>query len=153
MSVINLTPEVQMNSNILYLVRVDKEEVCFCSTEKEAILVIDSLAAAVQKEMVNEYTKVFREDDKEGEKVILFTQSIGFIMNGTIQQAKIFDYVPVSQSTYVKGRHPSLDSSEKNPAKDFIPFPDVFENLLSPQVIENNDLPVNTSIDSEPDTE
>lgn len=142
MSTIKLTPEVHMNSHVLYLVRADKEEVCFCKTEKEAVLVIDSLAAAVQKEMTDEYTKVYREDVREGEKVILSTQALGFLINGGIHQAKVFDYVPVSQALYVKGRH-FLPEKEDTPP-EFIPFPETFQNLLSPTVEDTNDMPMDT---------
>jgi hypothetical protein len=139
---IKLTPEVHMNSKVLYLVRVDKEEVCFCKTEKEAVLVIDSLAAAVQKELTDEYTKVYREDIRDGEKVILSTQTLGFLINGGIHQAKVFDYVPVSQALYVKGRHPLPDKEEY--PQEFIPFPETFQHLLSPMVEDANDMPMDT---------
>lgn len=139
MSFIKITSEVHMNSNLLYLVRVDKEEVCFCDSEKEAILVIDSLAASVQKELTNENTKVYREDISNGEKVILSTQSLGYIMNGILHQAKVFDFVPVSQAKYIKGRHEMSTFPISNNSPDFIPFPETFQNLLSPKVIQEND--------------
>jgi|688.fasta_scaffold03339_19 hypothetical protein len=143
MSFIRLTPEVHMRSEILYLVRVDKEEVCFCETEKEAILVIDSLAAAVQKEMTNEFVKVYREDIRNGEKVILSTQSLGYFMNGIISPSKTFDYVPVSQAKYIKGRHEIIKSEFE--ISNFIPFPETFENLLpNINVVQENDPVVDT---------
>lgn len=143
MSIIKLTPEVHMNSTVLYLVRVDKEEVCFCKTEQEAILVIDSLAAAIQKELTDEFTKVYREDIREGEKVILSTQSLGYLINGPLYQTKFFDYVPVSQASYIKGRH-EIIPEQNDSSQDFIPFPETFQNLLSPSVINTNDPPMDT---------
>lgn len=109
MNEIRITPEVNSTSKIAYLIRRcdvvgnQTEEVNLVERESDARLAIDSFAAALIKEITNEWTKVYREDEND-RKIILSTQSIGYIMNGSITPTFIIDYIPLGYVSVSRGR-------------------------------------------------
>jgi hypothetical protein len=110
---IKITPEVRMDSKVLFLIRVDGEEMAFSDSSREALLIVDSTAAAEQKRLECEWVKVFREDINNGQKVIISTQTLGYLTNGCINKAAVIDFIPVGHAYLVKGRH-ELHQEEKN---------------------------------------
>lgn len=110
-----ITPEILSTDCTAYLIRNNKEEVSLVERESDARLAIDSFAAAIVKELTNEYTKVYREDVNEN-KVIISTQALGYIMNGSIVEHSVIDYIPLNFVIIEKGRY------EKEP-EQIIPNP------------------------------
>ena len=102
---IKVTPEVRLDSTVLYLIRVNGEEMAFAESADEANLIVDSTAAFEQRRLENDWTTVFRQDLDEGRKVVISTQSLGYAMNGSIYKVSTIDYVSVSHAYLVRGRH------------------------------------------------
>jgi len=120
---ITITPEVSMDRKILYLVRIDKEEMAFVESEREAQLVVDSIAAAESKRLESKWVKVFRQDLEDGQKVVLSTQSLGYAINGSINKACTIDYIPVGHAVLVKGRLALTASMISTPSESSAPIP------------------------------
>ena len=102
---VKITPEVNMDSRVLYLIRINKEETAFVNSEEEAKLVIDSIAAEMVREIEDKYTKVFREDSSEGDKVAISKQDLGTLYNSSIYKVMDIDFLPVGHAVLTKGRH------------------------------------------------
>ena len=100
-----ITPEVNMDSKILYLIRIDKVEMAFVNSEEEAKLVIDSIAAAEAKREENKYTEIYRKDSVNGNKVILSRKDLGNLFNSAVYPMMEIDYVSVGHAVLTKGRH------------------------------------------------
>ncbi len=99
---IKLTPEGYMDSKILFLIRINGEELAYVDTEKDAKSMIDSIATVEQKSLENEWVKVFRQDVNDGRKTIISTQSIGRLVNGNVTASVTIDYIPVGHAYIVK---------------------------------------------------
>jgi len=143
--VTKITPEVRMDSKVLFLIRMDGEEMAFSDSSKEALLIVDSIAAAEQKRLEDEWTKVFRQDLNEGQKVIISTQSLGYVANGGIYKAVAIDFIPVGHSYLVKGRHElpqeeTEEDSSKDSESSAVPVPDVLQ-LLAKENVEDSEEP------------
>ena len=138
---IKITPEVRMDSKVLFLIRMDGEEMAFADSSKEALLIVDSIAAAEQKRLEDEWTKVFREDLNEGHKVVISTQTLGYAVNGGIYKAVTIDLIPVGHAFLVKGRHElPLDREEEPvPEAPIVPVPDVLQLLAKENVEEDSE--------------
>ena len=115
--VITLTPEVKLDTDTLYLIRINGEELAFADTEHEAKLVVDSFGDFEQKRLTNVSTEVFRKDLDEGTKVVLTKRSLGYLYNGSMENAVVVDFVPVRRSIVTRGRH-ELDNSTLIPSPD-----------------------------------
>jgi hypothetical protein len=139
---IKITPEVRMDSKILFLIRVDGEEMAFSDSSREALLIVDSTAAAEQKRLECEWVKVFREDLNGGQKVVISTQTLGYITNGGINNAATIDFIPVGHAYLIKGRH-ELHQIEEEEVEDSqsILIPDALQLLAK----ENADITDNCS--------
>lgn len=102
---INITPEVKSTSQTYYLVRINGEEMCLVETEDKAKLAVDSIAAHEVKRLEEENVKIYREDLDNGKKVVISSQILGMIYNGSIIQVEDIDFVPVGFVNVIKGRH------------------------------------------------
>jgi len=102
---VKITPEVNMDSRILYLVRINKEETAFVNSEAEAKLVIDSIAAEMVREIEDEFTEVYRKDSKEGERVVISKKDLGTLYNSSIYKVMEIDFLPVGHAVLTRGRH------------------------------------------------
>lgn len=102
---IKITPEVSMDSRVLYLVRINGVEMTFVNSKEEAKLVVDSLAAELSREIENKHTEVYRKDSADGTKVIISKQDLGSVFNSAIYQVKEIDFLPVGHSILSCGRH------------------------------------------------
>jgi hypothetical protein len=85
-------------------VRQDGSEMFLVTNESEAVLAIDSLASAHQKELANEWTKVYREDLNDGKKVVISTRQLGRIVDGSIIVDTILDCIKVPIAHVIKPR-------------------------------------------------
>jgi len=125
-----ITPEVSMDSKIFYLIRFDKAEMAFCDSEEEAIIAVSSLANSEIKTLENEWTKVFRQDLEGGKKVIISTQELGNIYNGSILEKLVIDIIPVGHAFLTKG---ILEMPQKQvdcePVITSVPVPDILQRL------------------------
>ena len=150
---IKITPEVRMDDKVLYLIRVDGEEMAFTNSSKEALLIVDSLAAAEQKRLGNEWTKVFRQDLNEGQKVVISTQSLGYAINGGIYKAVTIDFIPVGHSYLVKGRH-ELPQENDTLESGSVPVPDILQLLAKEHAEEEESQTVKepNSLEEEPNS-
>ena len=110
---IKITPEVRMDAKILFLIRMDGEEMAFADSSKDALLIVDSLAAAEQKRLEGDWTKVFRQDLNDGQKVIISTQALGYSYNGGINKAVTIDFISVGHAFLIKGRHELRQDEEE----------------------------------------
>lgn len=138
---IKITSEVRMDDRILYLVRVDKEEMAFVDTEREAQLVVDSIAAAESKRLENDWVQVFRQDLDGGRKVIISTQALGIILNGSITKVCTIDFIPVGRVVLTKGRLTLTDSMINVGNSIISPSPvlEASERLVKDQPQETSD--------------
>lgn len=125
---VKITPEVRSDDRIMFLIRVNKEELAFVDTEREAILVIDSLAASETVRMTDDWTKVYREDLRGGREVVLSTQSLGRVINGSIVHAETIDCIPVGHVFLVRGRHERVEESDLNETPS-VPLPEFLEKM------------------------
>ena len=104
MPIYKVTPEVSMNDEVLYLVRVDGKECSFVRGEDEAKLVIDSMAVAevsrLSKELVGR--KIFRQE--EGSCIKVLSQSENFMYTNAPKIRTTIDFVPVGYSFLTKNR-------------------------------------------------
>jgi len=101
------TPEIKWSDEILYLIRVNKEEKAIVNNEHDAKLAIDSIAANEMKKLEGEKIKVFRQDSPKGEWITVSKQSLGRLYNGAVSTKIKVDYVPVNGITVLKGRYES----------------------------------------------
>lgn len=100
-----LTPEVDLTDDLLYLVRCNKEELCFVGSKEEAVLTLDSLAHSEVERLQDEggHLKVFREDLGDG-SIVISTQKLGLIYDGVVVKAFVYDAIPVARVVYWKSR-------------------------------------------------
>jgi len=101
---VQLTPEIKIKNDETYIIRIDGEIVGCVFNHTSAVLAIDSLVAYEVKRMTNEWTKVLREDLKDGQKVVLSTQSLGRLYNSTVTKAMEFDFIKAPTLHVVKAR-------------------------------------------------
>ena len=134
-----ITPEVRMDNKYQYLIRIDEEEMAFADSPKEALLIVDSVAAAEQKRLEDEWTKVFRQDLDEGRKVVISTQSLGYIANGSIYKAVTIDFVTVGHAFLVKGRHELNQEEDSIPEVPSVPVPDILQMLAKENAEEDEE--------------
>lgn len=113
---VNITPEVSMDSQISYLIRIDGQEMAFAKTEEEARLIIDSIANAETKRMTDEVTEIFRNDSKDENRVVLSRKDLGVLYNSSVYKVMEVDYIPVGHALLTRSRH-------ELPAKIPIPPP------------------------------
>jgi len=102
---VKITPEVNMDSRILYLVRINKEEMAFVNSEEEAKLVVDSIAAEEIRRLENDTTEVYRKDSKDGRNVRISKKDIGTLYNSSVYFVMEIDCLPVGHAILTKGRH------------------------------------------------
>ncbi len=100
-----ITPEVNMDSRILYLIRINKEEMAFVNSEEEAKLVIDSIAAKMVEELETKSTEVYRKDSKDANKVVISKKDLGTLYNSSVYPVMEIDFLPVGHAVLTKGRH------------------------------------------------
>ena len=100
-----ITPEVEVDMDVkLYLIKRNSKEICFCSDEQEALLCVDSIAAAEQRFCENEWVRSYREDYNDGQRVIISTQSVGYLIHGGISQTVVVEYLAVNSGLPIKCR-------------------------------------------------
>lgn len=151
---VKITPEVNMDERVFYLIRMDKEEMAFVDTEREALLVVDSIAAVESKRYKDDWTKVFRQDLDDGRKVIISTQSLGVVINGTVTKTCEIDFIPVGHATLTKGRLTLAESmilSKETTSP--IPLPDALERLSKAKEDLEESLKTSDSEADEPNEE
>ena len=102
---VKITPEVDMDSRILYLIRINKEEVAFVNSEQEAKLVIDSVAAETVRKLEDKDTEIYRKDSNDGENVVISQKDLGTLYNSSIYPVMEIDFLPVGHAVLTKGRH------------------------------------------------
>ena len=102
---VKITPEVNMDSRILYLIRINKEEMAFVNSEEEAKLVVDSIAAEEIRRLENDTTEVYRKDSKDGRNVRISKKDLGALYNSSVYFVMEIDYLPVGHAILTKGRH------------------------------------------------
>jgi hypothetical protein len=103
----DLTPEVQIESILRYLIRINGVEIALVDSEREAIAVIDSLGAYEAKKLESPSVRVFRQDLDNNKKIKISTQSLGILVNGSIIKKFSIDYVPVPHAILTKQRIPT----------------------------------------------
>ena len=100
-----ITPEVSMDSRMLFLIRIDGEEWAFVNSEEEAKLVIDSFAASEINRLENDKTEVYRKDSMDGKKIVISEKTLGMIYNSSVRDIMEIDFRPVGHAVLTKGRH------------------------------------------------
>ena len=124
-----ITEEVSMDSKIQYLIRIDGTEMAFCDSEDEAIIAISSIANKEIKNLENDWTKVFRQDLEDGKKIIISTQALGNLYNGSMVETMIIDIVAVGHCFLTKGIHELPRKIETNQNLTSVPVPDILQKL------------------------
>lgn len=120
---VTITDEVVMDANVKYLIRIGGEEVAFVDTEKDAKLVVDSIASSEQKRLKDDWIKVFREDVEDGKKVTISIQPLGRFFNGSVQEYTVVDMIPIGHATIVK-------NDEEGEKYDIgVPIPEILKRL------------------------
>jgi len=106
----SITPEVMMNDDILYLIKVDGEEHSFTKSKEEAKLIIDSLAQSYIKEYKKEYSdrKIYREEEEDCIRVL--TQSSNVFYTNAPKVRVIINFIPVGFSFLTRNRFELIKS-------------------------------------------
>lgn len=102
-----LSDEVVVNPNeSLFLVKKNGIEVCFCTSEMSAILIVDSLAADIQKKLTEEdpHSQVYRQDIIGERKTIVSVQKNGVFFSGIPIDDSVYTYLQVSIATVIRQR-------------------------------------------------
>lgn len=105
MTDVKLTPEVTVTNKSLFLVRIDGTESMFVTTEADAKLAVDSIAASEVAKLEDESTKVFRRDQDDGKSVSISTQVLGYMVNGRVTTVMKIDFIAVPCARVIHGRH------------------------------------------------
>ena len=101
---VKLTPEVESTSQIVYIIRVDGELLGHNCSLESCVSIIDSIAAREASRLSNEWTKILREDLKDGQKVILLKQDMGRLYNGTPVPIMTIDVQKVPHLNLIRHR-------------------------------------------------
>jgi len=120
---VKLSPEVTLNNNVVYVIRADTNdtrkgrdtgEVCFVFEEKIADHILESLAKQEVKNLsANPNIKIFIEIHTENvqpyvnKKIHICTQSLGYLMNGSVEKIITFGYTKVACGTFKDSLTPS----------------------------------------------
>jgi len=100
-----ITPEVGTDSKVLYLIRINKEEMGFVDSEVEAKLVIDSLAAKMVDDLESKTAEIYRKDSAKCEKIVISKKDLGILYNSSVYPVLEIDFLPVGHAVLTKGRH------------------------------------------------
>jgi len=104
MEQVRLTPEVEATSQLLYVIRIDGENVGYSYSLDNCLSMIDSIAAHESKRMSSEWAKILREDLEEGKKVILLKQDVGRLYNGSPIPTMTIDFCKVPELNLIRHR-------------------------------------------------
>ena len=113
---VKLTPQVTLNNSVVYVIRADTNdtrkgrdtgEVCVVFEEEVADRVLESLAKEEVKNLSSDPNiRVFMEIHTQNvqpylnKKIDICTQSLGYIMNGSIQKIMTFGYTRVAYASF-----------------------------------------------------
>ncbi len=139
---VKLTPEVEVDSTIFYLVRIDKEVVGYTESEECAKVILDSFAAREMERMTDEWTKVTREDLQDGKKIVLSTQQLGRVYHGSMLPTMVLDFIAAPHLNLLKERL-SEDPPRAPPSPPPRPSPGTLRKMM-----EKHTAPVDDSDDS-----
>jgi len=122
-----LTPEVKVGTQFLFLIQIDNEVVGFTHSKEFAKAIISSLATRESQRMTDEWTKILREDLKDGEKVVLAKQKLGRIYNSYVTPTMVIDFIQVPYLKFTKQELPKEDVPPPPP----LPSQEVLENICA----------------------
>lgn len=108
---IKVTPEVLMDGEVVYLIRIDGSEAAFADCQEDAMLIIDSIANDETKRMQNADTKVYREN--LGSSISLSTQKIGKFINGSLTPHMKIEALPIGRATFSRSRNVNQNDSRE----------------------------------------
>jgi hypothetical protein len=97
-----VTEEVVMTGDLTYLIRIDGEEMAVSTDFEEAKMIIDSLANAEMKRLRNDWTQVFRHNENDDKKVIVSSQALGYVVNGSVYPTTTIDIVTVGRARFAR---------------------------------------------------
>lgn len=101
MSVVELTQEFETSeTEFIYLIRIDGEESSYVKSEILAREYLNALAVETIEEFDTSLYKVFRTD--KGTSVIISTQRIGYVYDGSPKQKHVIDFVSIPLAFPVK---------------------------------------------------
>lgn len=114
-----ISPEVELSvAERVFLVKKNEDETCYCVSEQEALLVVDSIADQEQRRNEDDYTKSYRKDIEGGKKVIISTQARGYFVDGGLSTVAVIEYLPIMLGETVKCRWKLDDRSVGSQSDD-----------------------------------
>lgn len=114
----DITSDVFTTSEFKYLIKRNNVEYAFADEMKVAVSIVNSVANDEVKKLTTDGTHVFLRADREGCRVQIYTQAIGFLMNSGISKNTVFEIVPVRKIFFVR---PDPVGFSKEEVKRFIP--------------------------------
>jgi len=106
-----LTPEVYITQETRYLIKLNGDEMAFSNSEKEAQIVLDSIASYEEKRLQTKYNEIYRRDHSES-KVTLSERKKGIFFDGDLQEVMVIEYTPVKYVFPTKSRFELYNSNE-----------------------------------------
>ena len=107
---ISITPELSSTDRLLYIVRVNDQNMCILVTENDAKIAVDSLAKSLEKELVKPNVHVYRRNEERS--CILYEQKLGVIYNGKKVPVYKVDYVSVAAG--IVNKYDRFSLAQKN---------------------------------------
>lgn len=102
----SLTPEVIVTTSVLFLIRVDGQELALVDSEKSAKLAIDSICHAEIKRLeADKNLRTFRRDATDEKSITISTQALGTLVDGQVADYMKIDFIPVNRARVLRGRH------------------------------------------------
>lgn len=86
---------VIVGDKTLYLVRYNGEPYCIMASEEKAILAINSIANAEEKNNASQHVELFRRSLHEGREIRILSKVKGIIYDGKLETTLILDMQPL----------------------------------------------------------
>lgn len=106
-----LTPEVYITSETRYLIKLNGDELAFSTSEKEAQIILDSIASYEEKRLQTKHNEIYRRD-LSSSKVTLSEKKKGFIFDGELKEVMTIEYTPVKYVFPTKSRFELYNSHD-----------------------------------------
>lgn len=106
-----LTPEVYITQETKYLIKLNGDELAFSNSEKEAQIILDSIASYEEKRLQNKHNEIYRRDYSES-KITLSEKRKGYLFDSDLHEVMLIEYTPVKYVFPTKSRFELYNSNE-----------------------------------------
>ncbi len=121
-TMITLSPNVQMTKSEIFVILIDGEHIGYSFYKNEALDIAEQFAKTESKNLESPNVKVFRTDERDGEKIVLSTQALGYIYNGSPREEIVVEIKSVKGLKIINGSstEESYSSSEESDSHTII---------------------------------